>query len=113
LTLGDENRVYTECRNLVSQPLCVKQYHQEHFPSVLGSRKNPTRVEKQTFEIVPIFPLDNEGYRALEEFLNRKAHENTGTEVPKNLVGDRDREKEQKNKNSKSPALEDPQKQLS
>jgi hypothetical protein len=36
-------------------------------------------TEKRTFKIVPAFLPDNESYRALEEFLNRKLFENTGT----------------------------------
>jgi hypothetical protein len=35
-------------------------------------------TEEQNFKIVPAFLPDNESYRALEEFLNRKALENTG-----------------------------------
>jgi hypothetical protein len=35
-------------------------------------------TEKGNFKIVPGFLPDNESYRALEEFLNRKALENTG-----------------------------------
>src|SRR5262249_30668353 len=35
-------------------------------------------TEKRTFEIVSTLLPDNESYRALEEFLNRKALENTG-----------------------------------
>jgi len=34
-------------------------------------------TEEQTFKIVPAFLPDNESYRALEEFLTRKALENT------------------------------------
>jgi hypothetical protein len=34
-------------------------------------------TEDQTFKIVPAFLPDNESYRALEEFLNRKLLENT------------------------------------
>lgn len=35
-------------------------------------------TEKRTFKIVPSFLPDNESYDALEQFLNRKALENTG-----------------------------------
>ncbi|HEY6330629.1 MAG TPA: hypothetical protein VI756_14925 [Blastocatellia bacterium] len=34
-------------------------------------------TEERTYKIVPAFLPDNESYRALEEFLNRKALENT------------------------------------
>jgi hypothetical protein len=34
-------------------------------------------TEEQAFRIVPAFLPDNESYRALEEFLTRKALENT------------------------------------
>jgi hypothetical protein len=34
-------------------------------------------TEEQVFTIMPAFLPDNESYRALEEFLNRKFHENT------------------------------------
>jgi hypothetical protein len=35
-------------------------------------------TERQTFKVVPDFFPDNESYEALEQFLNRKALENTG-----------------------------------
>jgi hypothetical protein len=35
-------------------------------------------TERQTFKVMPDFLPDNESYEALEQFLNRKAVENTG-----------------------------------
>jgi hypothetical protein len=44
-------------------------------------------TEEQVFKIVPAFLPDNESYRALEEFINRKFLENTrGEKAPKQLV---------------------------
>ena len=39
-------------------------------------------TEEQAFEILPAFLPDNESYRALEEFLNRKLLENTRAKKP-------------------------------
>jgi hypothetical protein len=55
----------------------IKAVWQHYLPWTVVLR---VATEKRTFEIVSTLLPDNESYRALEEFLNRKALENTGAE---------------------------------
>jgi hypothetical protein len=41
-------------------------------------------TEKHTFEIVSMLLPDNKSYRALEEFLSLKAHENAAQQTSQN-----------------------------
>ena len=55
----------------------IKRVWRHYLPLTVLLR---VATEKRTFEIVSTRLPDNESYRALEEFLVRKASENTGAE---------------------------------
>jgi hypothetical protein len=49
-----------------------------HYGPRWGTLVLRIETERQTFKVMPDFLPDNESYEALEQFLNRKALENTG-----------------------------------
>jgi|SRR5579864_4430489 len=57
----------------------------QHYTTYYAVARLQVATEKQTFEILSTFLPDNESYRTLEDFLTRKALENTSAnKAPRN-----------------------------
>jgi hypothetical protein len=58
----------------------IKRVWRHYLPATVVLR---VATEKHTFEIVSILLPDNESYRAIEEFLSLKTHENAAQKTPR------------------------------
>ena len=58
----------------------IKRVWRHYLPATVVLR---VATEKHTFEIVSMLLPDNESYRAIEEFLSLKTHENAAQKAPR------------------------------